>query len=275
MFADKSLRIWRRWRPRYWLLGGLLVLLVLLVLGLAVALIGYLPSRWGEQAPKSNSSTVKPLPPTPNSTCMPRIVESGYSVHGGLIDLGFIVNNPCAHTVVGNLYEVALFNAKGERVRTNYGGHLVVPVIRPGQTLGVGDQIYFDDGFEWSRLAISFTHSYAALEAAFTGWPRTASIRDFQFLRGENGSDYKIGGRIESDPKNAKLCDPRVHLVARDRTGRIVYGAAWDPYEELPEFTFKGWIPPGVDVAGTEAFVGLGRSILRPDGTVPFITCNS
>jgi hypothetical protein len=76
----------------------------------------------------------------------------GMGQDGSSVGYGFMVKNPNQNYAIENTaYQVAVYNSEGTVIKTDSG---YINLILPGQELGVGGDIYLDEGLTASKIVI-------------------------------------------------------------------------------------------------------------------------
>lgn len=237
----------------------LIVIAALVAIGLGWAVVR---NDIGGTRPKSAPSS-SAASPSSTTMCLPRVVETGYTVSGPDLYYGLIAENSCPEIAIRNKLAVAAVDAEGRTI-TDDSDLASLPFIRPGQRIGAAGSIYLGKATKIVQLTVEFINSQAAPNSCFTEWPTTVTVDDITFSEPRDYGRRTVTGRIRSDPIHATLCGPRISLILRDQAGRIIYGKSGFPEGSLASIDVTP--PSGTDFARTEIYVAAG---------VPLMTCPS
>lgn len=244
------------------LLIGLATLLVLAAAGCGL-------DNTGDQAAAPSTSASRAVPATPSAspTCLPRVVETGFSYSTFSVHYGVIAENPCPQVAINNIATAVAFDASGKPVGEAGPGPMFV-VMFPGQRSGAGGIIQLTKPAKVASVTVTFTDSEAAPISDFVAWARSVTVDGIRHNVLDGYGDATISGYIQTDPPGATLCEPRANLILRDRSGRIVYGDADQVRGTLVSFDVT--LPKGVDRSRTEIYINQGRDAitLLPHGPV-------
>jgi hypothetical protein len=243
------------------------------VLALAVA-VGVVALLHRNDASNGGPPTATATSPPPNAsptgpTCAPKVLETGFSRVQDSVWYGIIVENPCPLAAVDNHVDVAVLDATGRQL-TSSGSPPILPVILPGQRLGVGTDIFVGDASKAAALSAQVRTSQWLPASDFAAWPRTVTVERIVVTGPDDHGGSRLSFTVRTDPPTARLCDPIAYIIARDRLGKIVYGIS----ERLISSTLETSVrfPPDADPSRTEVSIVQGRPTF---GSKDILTCAS
>jgi hypothetical protein len=256
MFGESARRRLSQLRPGHWLLIGLAA--ALLVTVVVAGRNGWSPQSAGSPSATGSASPTPSRSVSPSPMCLPRVVESGYGYEATWIRYGLIVENPCPQAAINNVTTVAAFDSTGRQLNgVGDGDPPDVPVILPGQRIGVGGTIRLPRPTRVARVVVMFVRSKSAAAEGFADWPRV-TVDDLTHSEPDSHGLTTFSGRIRSEPPGVYLCEPQIHLILRDRLGRIIYGQDGFPDGNIASFDVE--LPAHTDFAKTEVYVVLGEA---------------
>lgn len=143
------------------------------------------------------------------------VVGYGFGVGELGAGWGLVVTNPnAAYALEDSRYTLTVFDAAGNAIHTEEG---VLPLLLPGQALGVGGALLVGD--EEAVAALEVVVQTGAFVAAATG--PTITAEEVTFVDG-TFSDEVTGTLV--NPYAVELTDLRVSAVAFDAAGNIIGG---------------------------------------------------
>jgi hypothetical protein len=252
------------------LIAGL-VLVALMAIGLIV-----LPDHGDPSArPLASGTPGGATTAAPGPACAPTVAESGFSVSGDrLVSYGLIITNPCPVADVGNEFDVAVLDQAGSRVDDPASAvAAVLPVILPGQRLGLAGQALLGSGTAVS-LRVRLIANTPVPADSFAGWPAVGAP-SVSFAGPDRHGVTTATVSLSWQPADAALCDPWITAIARDGADRIVFG-----YEQaltaMPA-RLPLALPAGADRSRIEFFVRQGQrglgDLADPRTGLPFVAC--
>lgn len=209
----------------------------------------------------TSTSTPKPTPtPEPEDVV---VVASGFGQDERRVGYGFVVSNPNADmSIESTQFQIAAFDDAGAVVETDSG---YIPLLLPSQQLGIGGDLFLDEGVKVAKLEVQLGQS----DAEGTGPIPYFGVDQVRYSVGSYSD--KVTGLVSS-PFQRALTDLRVSAIAYDAEGSIIGGG----------YTYLGFIlangTTGVEVsmtaAGQVASVELhpalsGLTFLRAEREVP------
>jgi hypothetical protein len=256
-------RVGFRLRPGQWVLIGSVAVLILGT-GVVVA------RRDGGQ---HGRAPVRPATAGPSRSdgpaCLPTLDDFGYSVSDGgrSVDYGLIMHSDCPQAAVNTEVKVTAIGADGVPMTDQYASSSPdLPVILPGQRLGLAGMLDIASSAKVARLSVKITDSQPVPVAEFSTWARKVSVANLRHTATRRGTD-SVTGSLVVEPPGARLCHPEFYLILRDRRHKIIYGA----WGRGPEPAFDGRFPAAADYSRAEAYVVQGMSStlgLGPAGPV-------
>ncbi|MEV6926152.1 hypothetical protein AB0M46_16875 [Dactylosporangium sp. NPDC051485] len=206
--------------------------------------------------PTSASSSAPATAPA----CSPRVLESGFDRHGADFWYGFIVENPCDQAAVQNYVTVQPMTATGAPVGEPKLGLANLPVLLPGQRLGIGGLIHVLQGPETvASLSFEIRDNKLLPASVFAAWPRSVTARNVTYGAPGTGGYVPMTFEIVTDLPKAPLCQPALHIIARDKTGHIVYGTS-QPLKGIA-VSLDVPFPAEADLSKAEIYVEQGQMI--------------
>jgi hypothetical protein len=238
-----------RLKPAHWALMGIVVLLIV---GVAFVVV----SRDRDRKPTADPA---PTPGAPSSgpACSPTVTEIGYSrTSTGRIDFGLIARSDCPSAAVNNIVNVRAIGADGKPIANAPGTALQprLPVILPGQRLGLAGTLLVDRATKVSRLTATISDSQALPVSEFSTWARTVTVTDLKHTQPDASGLSTVTGTVVSNPDRVNLCNPDFNLILRNKDNKIIYGMTTTKGEP----TFEERFPDTTDYTKTEAYVVQG-----------------
>lgn len=253
-------------KPGHWVLIGIVVLVIA-----GVAFV--VGSRDGEAKPTAGP-TPSPAPASSSGpSCTPTVAELGYSrTSTGRIDFGLIARSDCPFAAVNNIVRVSAIGADGRPIANAPGTTLQpqLPVILPGQRLGLAGTLLVDGTTQISRLTATISDSQALPVTDFATWAKTVSVTDLRHTVPDASGLSTVTGTVVSDPARTDLCNPDFNLILRDKDNKIIYGMTTTKSEP----TFEGRFPDTADYRKAEAYVVQGVFTIGP-ASGPRASCRS
>jgi hypothetical protein len=242
-------------KPGHWVL---IAMAVLLVAGLAYAVVRPDLGREPEAGPSPTPTAATTSAPA----CLPTVAEIGYTRTRSRIDFGLIARSDCPSAAVNSLVDVTALDADGKSVSNDpYARDLLnLPVILPGQRLGLAGTLLVDPATKVSRLTATVSGSQALPVSEFSTWARSATVTDLKHTGPDASGFTTVTGTLVTDPPNAKLCNPDFTLILRDKDNNIIYGMTTT--KNGP--TFEERFPAATDYTRGEAYVVQGVFTLWP-----------
>lgn len=121
----------------------------------------------GEKPTTVPSPTEAPPPtdtPPPAEVLPPQVIDQGFGQYDREVGYAFIVENPNEGFAIENSrYQIALYDDADTIVGTNSG---YIEVVLPGQTLGLGDTSFLDEGLTVARIDVQIRGRGGAVRAA-------------------------------------------------------------------------------------------------------------
>jgi hypothetical protein len=247
----------------------LIGIVVLLIAGVAFVVV----SRDGDEKP-SGGPTPAPAPASSSGpSCTPTVAEVGYSrTNTGRIDFGLIARSDCPFAAVNNIVRVSAISADGKPIANAPGTALQpqLPVILPGQRLGLAGTLLVDRATQVSRLTATISDSQALPVTEFSTWAKSVGVTDLKHTPADASGLSTVTGTVVSDPARTDLCNPDFNLILRDKTNKIIYGTTTTKSEP----TFEGRFPNTADYSKAEAYVVQGVFTLG-QASGPRASCRS
>jgi hypothetical protein len=207
-------------KPGHWVLIGIVALLVIS----AAFVVVRRDRRQNLEAGPTPAPTVASSSSAP--ACLPTVDEIGYSRPdtGSRVDFGLIVRNDCPVAAVNNVVDVAAIGTDGQPIKDPYAPHLNLPVILPGQRLGLGDFLQVDRSKQVARLAATISNTANLPAPEFATWARSATVTDLKHTGPDTHGLTTVTGTLVTDPSTVTLCNPQFSLILRDQNNKIIYG---------------------------------------------------
>jgi hypothetical protein len=156
------------------------------------------------------------IPPTPTPVPEPiTVTKYGFGQDGIEVGYAFLVENPNPGlSFEDSQYQVAAFDANGTVIDTDSG---YLTVLLPGQTLGVANSMYVDEGVTVASIDVQLN----AGDAEATDPLPTFSVDSISYYPDEYFSS--VTGLVTS-PYNRAFEDVRVSAVLYNEAGDIIGG---------------------------------------------------
>jgi hypothetical protein len=206
-------RGWRRLRAAHWLLLGIVVLLVA---GGVAVVIGR-----GDTDPvvTKPSESAAPRP-----DCAPEIVSTWADAARGRY--GFVYRSRCDQVVRELRFRVKVLDPAGAEVlsgeETATGG-----VLFPGGELAAAGELHIGREQKIGTFQVQVVNFGVYPPRDFSGWAQTR-VTGLTRAKPDKLGTFDLTGVLEAEPPSAPICVAEFVLIARDRTGKILY--AWaDP----------------------------------------------
>lgn len=254
-------------RAGHWLLIGM-VLVILAALGWVVA------HRGDHSAPPAATATSVPGSVTPGESgavCLPKIVESGFSVTGHSVNYAVIARSDCPRATYNNALSVQVFDPAGHPVAGQDEQQPDLLVLLPGQQIGGAGRFGMTTVSAVGRIVVSFTASSPAPISAFASWPTSIRVVDLVVGKPDARRWTNVAGRVVTEPVGVGLCEPQASLIVRDTSGKIIYGQQGSP--QAGRVSFDLTMPPGADPSRISVFVALGQPGLNAFDPVSSAAC--
>jgi len=232
----------------HWVLIGAVILVLL-------GLVFVVMNRGDGQDPKAEPSN-----PTASATassapaCAPTLAEIGYTRDGGRIDFGLIMTSDCSQAAVNNIVEIAAVAADGTTITPSGFLQPALPVILPGQRLGVAGTLLVDRSAKVARLEATVKGSRALPVTEFATWAKTVTVVDLKHTGPDSRGLSTVTGTVRTDPPTVNLCNPHFALILRDRNNKIIYGLT----ATADEPSFEEHFPPATDYRAAQVYVVQG-----------------
>ncbi len=236
--------------PTQWALIGIVVLLVA-----GVAFV--VASRDRDQKPTAGPTPTPSAAASSGPACSPTVAEIGYSrTNTGRIDFGLIARSDCPAAAVNNVVTVSAIGPDGKPIANAPGTALQprLPVILPGQRLGLAGTLLVDRATKVSRLTATISDSQALPVSEFSTWARTVTVTDLKHTQPDASGLSTVTGTVVSNPDRVNLCNPDFNLILRNNDNKIIYGMTTTKGEP----TFEERFPDTTDYTKTEAYVVQG-----------------
>jgi hypothetical protein len=205
-----------RLKPGHWVLIGIVVLLIA---GVA--------SRDRDRKPTAGPTPTPSAAASSGPGCSPTVTEIGYSrTNTGRVDFGLIARSDCPSAAVNNIVTVSAIGADGKPIANAPGTALQprLPVILPGQRLGLAGTLLVDRATKVSRLTATISDSQALPVADFSTWAKTVTVTDLEHTQSDASRLSTVTGTVVSDPASVNLCNPDYNLILRSRETRSFMG---------------------------------------------------
>ncbi|MFG2039121.1 hypothetical protein, partial [Dactylosporangium sp. NPDC048998] len=210
--------------------------------------------------PEPQPTSAAPSTSATAPACSPRVLESGFARKGADFWYGFIVENPCDQAAVQNLVTVQPMTASGTPAGEPQTGLANVPVLLPGQRLGIGGLLHVLQGADTvATLSFNIPDNDLLPAGFFKAWPRSATARNVTYGPPDAGGYVSTTFEIVTDPPNTPMCQPVAHIIARDKAGHIVYGNL-EPIKG-PMVSLSVPFPASADLSKTEIYVEQGQYV--------------
>jgi hypothetical protein len=121
----------------------------------------------------------------------------------GRIDFGLIARSDCPAAAVNNVVTVSAIGADGKPIPNAPGTALQprLPVMLPGQRLGLAGTLLVDRATKVSRLTATISDSQALPLSEFSTWARTVTVTDLRHtLPDASGLSTVTGTVVRSRP---------------------------------------------------------------------------
>jgi hypothetical protein len=162
----------------------------------------------------SPEPTAEPVTPTAVPEAI-SLVAQGFGQDGQQVGFAFIVENPNAgYAVENSQYQVAAYDANGAVLKTESG---YIELVLPGQSLGVGNTMYVDEGVTVSRIETQLK----AGDVEATDLSTTFAV-DKVVYRPSDMFSKAFG--VVTNPFDRDITELRVSAVAFNDAGEIVGG---------------------------------------------------
>jgi hypothetical protein len=205
------------------------------------------------------SGSTAPSPPA----CLPRILESGFSVTRHVVHYGVIARSDCPEVTFNNVVSVRVLDADGKKIDGQDESLPELVVLLPGQELGGAGAFYMTNVMTVGRVDVEFTGASAAPASAFASWPTSVRVADLHISKPDDVGRTTVTGRIVTEPDRAALCWPHTGLIVRDVAGKIIYGQSGVPQGGLVSFDLA--MPARADLGKVTVYVALGQVGLSLD----------
>jgi hypothetical protein len=237
--------------PGRWVLGGIVVVLV------AVAVFVVVRRDRSRPEPEAGRTSAAPASSAPAQLCTPTVSESGFSAVRKVVRFGLIVTSSCTQAAVNTVITVDALDAKGAKLPVSDGPDPSVdlPVLLPGQRLGLGGQLFLiGDASRARKLAISVSRTQNIPATEFASWPRSVTVTGLH--HSDPGADgyTEVTGTVTTYPPGITLCNPAFYLVLRAAKNTIVYGQ----HATQQQPSFSGDMPADVDWSSAQISVVQG-----------------
>ena len=236
-------------KPGHWVLIGLVVLLV-------AGLVAVVISRSDGDSPHAQTTTPTVSPSTSAlPACQPTVTEIGYTRDGARFDVGLIAASDCPAAAVDSQVEVSAIGEDGRPVKVSDALQPQLPVILPGQKLGLAATLLLDDrSAKVTRLQATITGAVPVPTAEFAGWARSVTVTGITHTGPDARGLSTITGTVTTDPASTALCNPQFNLILRDKANKIIYGTTGTA--RTP--TFQERFPAATDYDNTQVYVVQG-----------------
>ncbi|HLI51000.1 MAG TPA: hypothetical protein VKU87_04340 [Thermomicrobiaceae bacterium] len=190
------------------------------------------------------TATPSPTPaPSPSPVTQNlQVIASGFGQNdNGQIGYAFIVKNPNSALGISNSqYQVAAYDSSGTVLKTdsNY-----INIIRPGETFGVGGQLFLDKGQKAAKIEVQVS---TGTTGAMTD--TTDLTTDKATYSADGYGDEQVSG-VVNNPWKVDVKEVRVSAVTYDASGKINGGG----------FTFVDFVPAGGHAAATVQVTTSGK----------------
>ncbi len=172
------------------------------------------------QPAQNTQATNVPESILPSATPSPQpesltITSQGLGQDGQTIGYGFIVHNPNSnYAFESSDYQIALYNAEGTVIETDSG---YIELILPGQNLGVGGNIYLDEGLTATKMDIQLS----AGNVIVSDLVDLFVVEKTAYLPGDYSS-YAVG--VINNPYDKDITSLRVSALVYNDAKEIIGG---------------------------------------------------
>jgi hypothetical protein len=162
----------------------------------------------------TSAPTQIPTPPPAQAQPL-RLVDQGFGQDGREVGYAFVVENPNEGLAIeSSRYQVALYDADDVVVKTD-SGH--IELLLPGQTLGLGDTSFLDDGLTVARIDVQIKEGKGVAADPMPGFTvENATYSEGLFMD-------RVTGLVRN-PYTADLENLRVSAVLYDANDGIIGG---------------------------------------------------
>jgi hypothetical protein len=202
-------------------------------------------------APATGGPVAPSAPP-----CLPKVVESGFSVADHVVHYGVIARSDCPQAAIDNAVSVRVLDAAGKTIAGQDENTPDLAVLLPGQQVGGAGTFYMWTITTVSRVDVEFTASDPAPVSAFAAWPTSVRVTGISVSKPDDRGRTTVSGQIVTEPADAPLCWPHASLIVRDSAGRIIYGQSVAPQASRVSFTLA--MPAKADTSTIAVYVALG-----------------
>lgn len=168
------------------------------------------------EIPPTNTPLPTDPPPTPTPEPEPiTVINFGFGQEDQSAGYAFLVENPNQGLAFeDSQYQVAVYDENGIVIDTDSG---YIDLLLPGQTLGIGGDLYFDEGITIANIEVQLN----AGDAVASEPVPTFAVENTAYL-GSDWSTY-VTGKI-SNPYDIDLSSVKVSAVIYDEAGNIIGG---------------------------------------------------
>jgi hypothetical protein len=164
----------------------------------------------------TNTPRPTALPPTPTPEPESIIItKSGFGQNEQLVGYAFIVENPnMGLSYEDSQYQLAAFNENGVVVATDSG---YIDILLPGQILGIGGELYLDEGIIIDRIDVQVN----AGDAEVTEPIPSFTVDSVSYYPDEY---FPFVSGVVINPYSVNLTDLQLSAVVYDEVGNIIGG---------------------------------------------------
>ena len=170
------------------------------------------------EPPPTPTSAPTPTPsptPTPRPN-LPVLVDSGFGQNGRSAGYAFVVNNPNeGFSIERTQYQIAAYDVDGIVVKTDSG---YINLLLPDQTLGVGGDLWLEEGIVVDSIEIQLSSGQAVPTEALPPF----TVENARYFASDIFSSRATG--VVYNPYNRNFSDLRVSAVVYDSEGNIIGG---------------------------------------------------
>jgi hypothetical protein len=227
------------------------------------------PSASGSRTPSTTASAAPHRP-----ACLPRVLETGFSVSEGDVEYGAIVRSDCPQALFNIAVSARAFDTAGREIDGKETAWPEINVLLPRQQVGGAGVFAMRTAKPVGRVEVRFTDALSAPVSVFARWPASVRVADLTFSKPDRVGGVRATGRIVTEPASAALCWPHASLILRDSAGAIV-GATWgavlggEPGQGLTHASSVEFrvpkVPAKADLRRATAYVTLGIDSLDID----------
>jgi hypothetical protein len=133
-----------------------------------------------------------------------------------------------------------------------------LPVLLPGQRLGVGGNLLVGPSARVARLEAKISGTVAVPVAVFAAWARSMTVTDLRHTGPDGRGLSTVTGTLRTEPPATPPCSPDFNLILRDKKSKIIYGLRTTA--STP--TFEERFPAAADYSKAEVYVVQGADAM-------------